>query len=254
MTTARNTYVPDQTSYPFYLQQYTRKLFWFFTARYNGHDDLQFSQVIPFPEGSIEFGKQKKHLQARREESSREALGFILQATNAIIGTVEEMGAKGLFANLSQTQRKDIFGAVFDQYPLWLVKMKFRKQEAVAVDFCQIFAGKDSDREKFQLFFRHMFVDMCESTYITHVREARSDAEEAMKLIWAGFAFSSYVEALGLGDQYEFPGISTGINSRGPSSAKVASDDFDSDIEAPKPVPKRAPNGEGNLKNARIWW
>jgi hypothetical protein len=135
-----------------------------------------------------------------------------------------------------------------------LVKMKFRQQEAVAVDFCQIFADKDSNRENFQLFFRHMFVDMCESTYITHVKEARSDAEEVMKLIWAGFPFSSYVEALDLGDQYEFPGIPAGVNSRGPSSAKAAPDDFDSDIEDPKTVPKRALSGEGNLKKTIIWW
>ena len=249
MTKARDTCLPDTTLYPFYSEPYTKKTFCFFTARYNGFDDSVFTQVIPYAEHALEFGKQRAHLRTFGEESSRQALAFILEATKAIIRAVDDLGGHGMFANLAEAQRTEIFGVVFDQYPLWLVKMKFRRQEAVVVDFCQIFAGKDSEREKFQLFFRHMFVDMCEGAYIIHVREAKENAEEIMKIVWSGFPNLSHVQGLGLGDQYDFPGISMASCGRGPHSSTVAPDDFDSDIETPFVVA-----GRGSGSKERIKW
>jgi len=108
------------------------------------------------------------------------ALTFLKTALQAIIKDVDQICWEEFFKRISQGLIMELFVAVFDQYHLWWT-MQFRKHESLTVDFCAIFARNTPDCKKWQQFFRHMFINMIDQTYIHWIKEKAPRLPDVLK-------------------------------------------------------------------------
>jgi hypothetical protein len=103
----------------------TKRLY-FFSARYNQNRERSFCEVIPkSPREKVDplYDSKKDRLKKLAKNKLKKSLNKIPEATMKIIeSSEEELCEAGFFSTLTTEERKAIFVAVFDQYPLWVVK------------------------------------------------------------------------------------------------------------------------------------
>jgi hypothetical protein len=189
----------------------------FHSARYNNLTTNDICRLIPsyIPSHDKVYLKRKRFIEGRFGAHMTHSLLWLFRAVKKIIkGTDACMDScgwdtEGFFADLAVEQRKTILGAIFDQYPLWLLT-QFRKREAASVDFKQLWSSVDSDgsdRVALRGFYRLMFVEMGEATYKMRVVRGMNEKSDEVRRAkaWKEFAGCEAVQALNLGGAESLP-------------------------------------------------
>ncbi|KAI9052997.1 hypothetical protein LZ554_003267 [Drepanopeziza brunnea f. sp. 'monogermtubi'] len=146
----------------------------------------------------------------------RSALDYARVALSQIATAVDAVCGAGFFAGLGRGDRMAVLGAVFDQFPVFLLS-RFRARESAVVDFEAIFAAKGTGRRdraarrRLATFYRYGWVRFCEML-VEEEEEERSagggdggDFEETRRGAWLGIDKRGVVRGLELGGVYDLP-------------------------------------------------
>jgi hypothetical protein len=136
-------------------------------ARFNDISDISICLIIAEEHAplSSKWHEKKSVIRDQIDKSRYQALIWLTEAVEKIENNVNKLPREKIFHLLGEAQRKEIYSAVFDQYPIWLMS-RFHSMKAKTVKFRQIFQSVDSpDRIKYRQFYRYMFVDLSEDTY-----------------------------------------------------------------------------------------
>ena len=139
-------------------------------------------------------------------ECEQASLGFLVSAVALIIKSAP--GGNDFLSSLHHTERRRIFKAVYDQYPLWLV-MKFKREEAQYVDFGQMLVGDGPMRANYRAWFRGMFAYMAEVLYVGKFRVGAQHKNfvDMVKDAWRDHAPGGDYWQDRIGNQYDMPGL-----------------------------------------------
>ena len=150
------------------------------------------------------------------------ALDFLLQKCNRVIA---HTGGEDFWYQLPESQRRQLWGKVWDQYP-WYSLLMFREKHSVAVDFAALYNAKDEERDKWQMYFRGMWVEMAGSVYLNMIiaREGMAAEKEIVdrrarevELMWWAVPKGKWQSDLGVGHEGGLPVWKDGPKDSGPS-------------------------------------
>jgi hypothetical protein len=186
----------------------------FHTARYNDITASAIRNIIPnvIPANCSTYMAKRERILKRVKNSGIKALKWLSEMIEDLSEQVNSMvtrhglGTVGFLQALTTEQRKELFGAVFDQYPLWLVT-QFRQHEKRSVDFTQIWSPVDSpDRQRLRSYYRLMFVEMGEITHqVRIVKGCDKPANDELRNAWKRFPSYGAVSQLNLGTPVDLP-------------------------------------------------
>jgi len=182
--------------------------------------------VVPdklYPNNSDAYGTIHLWMFSIGRQSQYQACAWLLEAVNLIIKSVESYTGPSWFYTLVSEERCEIWAAVWDQHSLFTLT-KFRKRESGAVYFPQLYARFNCpQRSKFRSFFRTMFIEMAEMTYVFRVLPLISRLTRDNKYgksivfrLWKSYPQQEKItKACGLLEPYDLPGVPGGVSQQG---------------------------------------
>jgi hypothetical protein len=203
MRTASNLFNANPNDFVSTSRQIDRKLSCFL-ARHNFISPSAINSILPpsYAHGTAVWTERRKRIVRNACESKLHSLHFLHDSLIKISDAFNAIAGGNFFDGLVSEQRKSIYCAVFDQYPIWLMK-QFRKKEARHVSFELIWQSVDSpDRLAYRSFYRGMFEHMMEETFRFRVEPNLLSIDEQKKEVqaaWAEFPMRAEVVALDLG-------------------------------------------------------
>ncbi|KAE9371324.1 hypothetical protein N431DRAFT_467513 [Stipitochalara longipes BDJ] len=207
MTTASTLFiVPKSLRTRQHKQQFIKTKVDFHTARYNNITASDIRDLIPTyiqPHDKV-YLKRKRFIESRSNSHVTQSLHWLYRAVKKIAKSTDACinrcgwETKDFFKELTDEQRMEVLGAVFDQYPLWLVT-QLCEREAKSVDFKQIWSLIDSpDRVALRSYYRLLFVGMADATYQIHFLGALGGDTKELKKAWQEFPSCAAVKELKL--------------------------------------------------------
>ncbi|KAJ5042321.1 uncharacterized protein L3040_004873 [Drepanopeziza brunnea f. sp. 'multigermtubi'] len=181
-------------------------------ARTNQISPATTRALIPVSHLSPAYAAQAQEVARLASACFRSALDYARVALRQITSAVDAVCGAGFFTGLGRRDRMAVLGAVFDQFPVFLLA-RFRARESAVVDFEAIFAAKGTGhrdrvaRRRLATFYRYGWIRFCEKLVVDERSAGGGDGGdfEETRRAWLEIDKRGLVWELELGGVYDLP-------------------------------------------------
>ncbi|KAH6723047.1 hypothetical protein BKA61DRAFT_727005 [Leptodontidium sp. MPI-SDFR-AT-0119] len=185
----------------------------FHVARTNFLSTSVIRSIIPsnIAINTWEYAHQCDTIKMIQEDCYESAFRFVEWAVTKIEEEVNVVCGPRYFAGLDRKDRYKLFGAVFRQYPAWVMS-HYRESESKYVNFREIFGGAIRRRDlalkkKWRAFYEYGFVLFCDKVFLWQQGGGGDILEGVVKEAWLWMDRRERVQVLGVGGAFDLPAV-----------------------------------------------